>query len=160
MSIKATLVPQVTQYKTTLENPNRGDVLSATLVPQVTEFNVQLVQERGPTGAQGADGAPGADGVGVPAGGSVTQILKKQSGTDFDTAWEYEWSIIALNWNISAETAITGGTVLTGSYDTVGTIYRYITDAVDANGYPTTDGFYTTFDGTNPPTGTIVIRNT
>lgn len=30
---------------------------------------------------------PGADGVGVPAGGSVGQFLKKNTGADYDTAW-------------------------------------------------------------------------
>lgn len=33
-------------------------------------------------------GPAGAAGVGVPAGGTADQVLTKQSGTDFDTAWE------------------------------------------------------------------------
>lgn len=44
----------------------------------------------GPTGATGATGAAGADGaagVGVPAGGSTAQVLKKLSATDYDTYW-------------------------------------------------------------------------
>lgn len=41
----------------------------------------------GSTGATGADGADGADGVGVPAGGTVGQVLAKNSGTDYDTEW-------------------------------------------------------------------------
>lgn len=44
----------------------------------------------GPAGADGADGAPGADGAdgaGLPTGGNADDVLKKQSGTDFD----YEW---------------------------------------------------------------------
>ena len=35
----------------------------------------------------GADGAPGQDGVGVPSGGTTGQVLKKASGTDYDTEW-------------------------------------------------------------------------
>lgn len=41
----------------------------------------------GPPGADGQDGQDGADGVGVPAGGSVGQYLRKASGDDYDTAW-------------------------------------------------------------------------
>jgi hypothetical protein len=41
----------------------------------------------GPTGPAGADGTDGTDGVGVPVGGTTGQVLKKSSGTDYDTAW-------------------------------------------------------------------------
>jgi hypothetical protein len=47
----------------------------------------------GPAGADGVDGAPGADGVdgapgvGVPAGGTTGQFLRKVSGTDYDDDW-------------------------------------------------------------------------
>lgn len=40
-----------------------------------------------------AQGAPGADGEGVPAGGSQGQVLKKASGTDYDTEWAAEQDI-------------------------------------------------------------------
>lgn len=36
------------------------------------------------------DGADGADGVGVPTGGTTGQVLKKVSGTDYDTEWANE----------------------------------------------------------------------
>ena len=36
------------------------------------------------------DGQDGAAGVGVPAGGTTSQVLKKKSGTDFDTEWANE----------------------------------------------------------------------
>lgn len=39
------------------------------------------------TGPTGATGATGATGPGVAAGGSITQILTKSSGTDYDTTW-------------------------------------------------------------------------
>lgn len=42
---------------------------------------------QGVPGDPGADGAPGAPGVGVPAGGTAGQFIRKQSTTDFDTAW-------------------------------------------------------------------------
>ena len=41
-------------------------------------------------GADGADGADGQDGQGEPTGGTTGQVLKKQSATDFDTAWQNE----------------------------------------------------------------------
>ena len=41
----------------------------------------------GAQGLPGIDGADGADGQGVPIGGTTGQVLKKNSNTDFDTAW-------------------------------------------------------------------------
>jgi hypothetical protein len=43
---------------------------------------------QGPQGPQGMTGAQGDPGVGVPTGGTTGQFLKKQSGTDYDTAWD------------------------------------------------------------------------
>lgn len=40
-------------------------------------------------GVAGPQGAAGADGVGVPAGGTEFQVLRKASGTDYDTEWDY-----------------------------------------------------------------------
>jgi hypothetical protein len=45
------------------------------------------VGNTGPTGATGATGATGPTGPGVPTGGSVGQVLAKNSGTDYDTHW-------------------------------------------------------------------------
>lgn len=44
----------------------------------------------GAQGEQGPAGADGAPGVGVPTGGSQGQVLKKKSGTDYDTEWADE----------------------------------------------------------------------
>ena len=41
----------------------------------------------GRDGADGQDGRDGRDGVGVPSGGTTGQILRKRSGTDYDTYW-------------------------------------------------------------------------
>ena len=38
---------------------------------------------------KGVKGDAGADGQGVPTGGSQFQILRKVSGTDYDTEWDY-----------------------------------------------------------------------
>lgn len=49
---------------------------------------VQGVQgETGPQGAQGNPGVQGPAGVGVPAGGTAGQVLKKVDGTDYNTEW-------------------------------------------------------------------------
>lgn len=44
----------------------------------------------GPPGPAGPTGATGAAGVGVPAGGTTGQVLKKLSNADYDTAWQAE----------------------------------------------------------------------
>ena len=43
-----------------------------------------------PQGAKGEPGDDGQDGVGVPPGGTTGQVLKKKSGTDYDTEWANE----------------------------------------------------------------------
>ena len=43
--------------------------------------------ETGATGATGETGPQGPAGPGVPAGGTAGQVLKKASGTDYDTEW-------------------------------------------------------------------------
>ena len=41
----------------------------------------------GTTGTTGATGSTGPAGIGVPSGGSTSQVLAKTSATDFDTSW-------------------------------------------------------------------------
>ena len=54
-------------------------------------ITVDLVGEELRLGAiAGEDGADGADGVGVPAGGSTGEVLKKSSNADHDTGWAAE----------------------------------------------------------------------
>lgn len=47
----------------------------------------KLKDESGTVTTLGTTGPPGADGEGVPTGGTAGQFLRKQSGTDFDTAF-------------------------------------------------------------------------
>ena len=47
----------------------------------------------GATGATGPTGATGSAGQGVPTGGVERQVIVKQSGTDYDTAWDYVESV-------------------------------------------------------------------
>lgn len=44
----------------------------------------------GPQGEQGGQGPKGDPGQGVPVGGTAGQVLKKKSGTDYDTEWADE----------------------------------------------------------------------
>ena len=46
--------------------------------------------DTGATGATGAQGPKGDTGAGVPTGGTTGQVLKKKSGTDYDTEWANE----------------------------------------------------------------------
>lgn len=46
-------------------------------------------------GKDGADGQDGQNGQGVPTGGLTGQVLKKVSGSDFDTAWQDETASIS-----------------------------------------------------------------
>lgn len=43
--------------------------------------------EKGDRGLTGPRGAGGAQGIGVPAGGTTNQVLKKSSNADYDTTW-------------------------------------------------------------------------
>ena len=54
--------------------------------PTGQSFNVM----DGVDGQDGQDGQDGAPGVGVPTGGTTGQVLKKASGTDYDTEWANE----------------------------------------------------------------------
>ena len=45
------------------------------------------IGDTGPARADGADGADGVDGQGVPVGGTTSQVLAKNSNTNYDTEW-------------------------------------------------------------------------
>jgi hypothetical protein len=103
---------------------------------------VDLDDITGPAGADGAngsDGADGADGEGVPEGGTSGQWLRKESSTDFDTAWA---SLPAASTSAQGivELATTAETVA-GS-DTAravtpaGLAAKFIVDPVDESAYP------------------------
>ena len=74
---------------------NNGVSVSQTPSIFINAASVGVAGPQGKTGPAGADGtdgvdgADGADGIGVPAGGSDFQVLRKASGTDYDTQWDY-----------------------------------------------------------------------
>ena len=59
----------------------------------------------GPQGVKGDTGATGATGPGLPIGGTTGQVIRKKSGTDYDTEWKAMASLQQAN---QAPAAITG----------------------------------------------------
>lgn len=55
--------------------------------PTGPQGNTGATGATGPAGATGATGSTGATGPGVPTGGTAGEWLKKNSSTDFDSAW-------------------------------------------------------------------------
>ena len=89
----------------------------------------------------------GSPGVGVPSGGETRDVLTKESDVDFDTAWKPKYYDYLINVEYTGvETNIASGTVLTATIDG-DTVYRFINDTKNANGYPVEDSFYAQFDG-------------
>ena len=86
--------------------------------PAGQTFNVM----DGEDGQDGQDGQDGAPGVGVPSGGTAGQVLKKKSGTDYDTEWANEsgggggttevfWATYGTTTSAQIETAYQAGKV-------------------------------------------------
>lgn len=66
---------------------NNTGVPSATGSVSGTTLNLNFKNLKGETGSTGPQGEQGQ---GVPAGGTTGQVLKKKSGTDYDTEWADE----------------------------------------------------------------------
>lgn len=90
---------------------NNTGVPSATGSVSGTTLNLDFKNLKGETGSTGPKGDTGQ---GVPAGGTAGQVLKKKSGTDYDTEWaddtgggtaEKEWTYL-YDEILSEETAI------------------------------------------------------
>jgi hypothetical protein len=85
----------VKSIASTVANSNRSvfeynDVSDSFFTPNVTGVSsITTTEEPTITGADGADGVDGVDGVGVPAGGSQFQLLRKVNGDDYNTEWDY-----------------------------------------------------------------------
>ena len=103
---------------------------------------------QGVQGEQGVQGIKGDDGEGVPVGGEKNQILFKDSSTDFDTSFKYGWFdyLTGVKYT-NNNTSVTGGTVREANFRN-DIVYRYTTDSF-VGLYPTTDAFYSSFDGSN-----------
>jgi hypothetical protein len=56
-------------------------------IVQGTATTIEIAGLQGPQGPAGASGGTGAAGQGVPVGGTTGQVLRKVSGTNYDTEW-------------------------------------------------------------------------
>ena len=54
---------------------------------QGTATTIEIAGLQGPQGPAGAAGSNGTNGQGVPIGGTTGQVLRKVSGTNYDTEW-------------------------------------------------------------------------
>ena len=70
----------------TIDQISGGHRVTVTIGSSSDYFDVM----DGIDGQDGKDGQDGAPGVGVPVGGTVGQVLKKKSGTNYDTEWADE----------------------------------------------------------------------
>ena len=57
--------------------------------PEVSVIDINPNYTTGQPGATGAQGPQGPAGQGVPTGGDQFQVLRKVSGTDYDTEWAF-----------------------------------------------------------------------
>ena len=81
-----------------------------------------LAGPTGPTGPTGPAGADGADGVGVPAGGTAGQLLKKSSGVDYETEWSGADDIYVIACSDETTDLTTGTAKVTFRMPTAGTL--------------------------------------
>lgn len=122
----------------------KGDTGSAGSAGSQGDTGVQ--GNKGDTGATGADGA---DGQGVPVGGTIGQVLAKQSSTDYDTAWEtldvYTQSQVdtLLADKLDSNAPIVAGTATKITYDANGLVIS-AANATTADIDPSTDRNYLT----------------
>jgi hypothetical protein len=71
----------------TIENLNAAATTLAPGSQATASYENNLLTLGIPQGAKGNPGTNGRDGVGVPSGGTTGQVLKKKSGTNYDTEW-------------------------------------------------------------------------
>jgi hypothetical protein len=86
------------------------------------------------TGPPGSTGPTGATGPGVPTGGTTGQVLKKNSGTNYDTGWATPSGIIPVGLTLPGSPAIGDEAILVDSL-TVPTYawrFRYDSGITDA----------------------------
>lgn len=91
--------------------------------------------DTGPQGLQGIPGIKGDTGAGVPAGGTIGQLLKKNTATDYDTSWvdapnSAVWGLIS--GTLSSQTDLQ--TALTAKQDSLG--FTPVPNTRTVNGHP------------------------
>lgn len=91
--------------------------------------------------------------TGTPSLGARPQYSPSTSSV----IWTSSWISFITNYFVTQTTTISSGKVYTLT-NSIYTVFRYVTTSVDTRGYPTIDGIYFTFDGTNVPTNLLVQR--
>ena len=74
--------------------------------PQGDQGATGLNGSDGATGPQGDIGATGSTGPGVPIGGSINQVLAKNSSDDYDTIWVDQTGGSGPTWQLTSSTAV------------------------------------------------------
>lgn len=120
---------------------NRGDLI-------IKLSNGDLINAGRAKGQPGPPGQPGRNGGIITTGSGGGGVESK-----------FLWGLYATNALTNGNnTTIAAGEVLEYVLDAV-VIYRFFTTAVDSQGYPNEDSFYSAFDGVNL-TGLIATRGT
>ena len=90
-----------------LFHSNQGNATHTTNI----DYVALVLSNQGPQGPKGPTGNTGATGNGVASGGTTGQVLIKNSGANYDTAWSS--SLTSLT-TVSASGNVTSGNILTG----------------------------------------------
>lgn len=89
--------------------------------PQGPQGPVGPQGDTGPQGPVGPQGATGATGPGVASGGSAGQVLVKNSGTNYDTAWNTLSTLLANLGVLMTDTPLAPGGTIMLAQDTLST---------------------------------------
>lgn len=79
--------PSNSVYLVGTESPYEGYLFLSGSWTDIGEIGLGPQGPEGPTGPEGPEGPTGPSGPGVASGGTTGQILKKKSGTNYDTEW-------------------------------------------------------------------------
>jgi hypothetical protein len=83
----------------------------------------------------------------IPNGGLKRQVLSKNSDTNNDYSWNYRYNDLLVNVEYTGVTyTLLTGQVLEATIDNQ-TVFRYVTNDTNINGYPIEDSFYSNFTG-------------
>jgi len=98
-------------------------------------------------------GAPGEDGVGIPAGGTTAQVLRKASGADYDAQWAtmtLDKTAVGLP-NVD-NTSDINKPVSTATQTAINTAVALAVAQAKQESYPIGSMYFNADDGTNPST--------
>ena len=87
-------------------HPTEADREFSNIYAKMDKLKTAVKGDKGDTGLTGGTGATGATGAGVPAGGTIGQLLAKIDATDYNTQWETLPTSV---------TSVTGTTPITSS---------------------------------------------